>query len=156
MKTIEIINELKITAEKMLNEIEKYNMETEIVLMDYENIENSKVISMYEDGEFGYVIRPYEDEILESIDWNYSYDKYLFKDLEKGMEIGLITDETHLAIWKDIERLYPEKIKNKQGMQKYLKYCKEKGITKEYLEKTTNQKEFANVMKYYKKRDRER
>ena len=75
------------------------------------------------------------------------------------MEIVYITDETHLAVWDEIEKLYPEDIEFNKGMQKYLKYCKENGIKKEYIEKTTNQKNIVDVMQFYKdvkKKERER
>ena len=37
-------------------------------------------------------------------------------------------------------------------MQKYLKYCKENGITKEKIEKETNLEGITDVMKYYKEK----
>ena len=150
-----LINESK----NMLNEIEMYNMNIEFVLVDKDNVENSKVIAMREDGEGGNVLLPYQKDFKDALDWNYSFDEYLFRDLQNGMEIVYITDETHLAVWDEIEKLYPEDIEFNKGMQKYLKYCKENGITKEYIEKTTNQKNIVDVMQFYKdvkKKERER
>ena len=150
-----LINESK----NMLNEIEMYNMNIEFVLVDKDNVENSKVIAVREDGEGGNVLLPYQKDFKDALDWNYSFDEYLFRDLQNGMEIVYITDETHLAVWDEIEKLYPEDIEFNKGMQKYLKYCKENGITKEYIEKTTNQKNIVDVMQFYKdvkKKERER
>ena len=150
-----LINESK----NMLNEIEMYNMNIEFVLVDKDNVENSKVIAMREDGEGGNVLLPYQKDFEDALDWNYSFDEYLFRDLQNGMEIVYITDETHLAVWDEIEKLYPEDIEFNKGMQKYLKYCKENGITKEYIEEKTNQKNIVNVMQFYKddkKKERER
>ena len=150
-----MINESK----RMLDEIEMYNMDIEIVLVDRNNLENSKVIAMREDSEGGDVICPYKNDFIDALDWDYSFDEYLFKDLQEGMEPIYITDETHLAIWIDLKKLYPEDIEYSKGMQKYLKYCKDNGITKEYLEKATNQRNLDDVTKFYKdpkKKERER
>lgn len=146
-------------SKKMLNEIEMYNMDIEIVLVDKDNLDNSKVIAMREDSEGGNVICPYINDFKDALDWDYSFDEYLFKDLEEGMEIVYMTDETHLAVWDEIKKFYPEEIEYNKGMQKYLKYCKDNGITKEYVEKTTNQKNLVDVMQFYKdakKKERER
>lgn len=137
-------------AKNMLNEIEMHNMDIEIALVDRNNIENSKVIAMREDGEGGDIIYPYLKEFKGALEWNYSFDEHLFKELQNGMEIIYITDETHLAIWHDIKEYYPEDIRYNKGMQKYLEYCKEKGITKEYIEKTSNQRNVVDVMQFYK------
>ena len=150
-----LINESK----KMLDEIEMYNMNIEIVLVDKDNVENSKVIAMREDGEGGNVLLPYQKDFKDALDWDYSFDEYLFKDLEDGMKLVYMTDVTHLAVWDEIEKLYPEDIEHNKGMQKYLKYCKENGVTKEYIEEKTNQKNIVNVMQFYKddkKKERER
>ena len=150
-----LINESK----NMLDEIEMYNMNIEIVLVDKDNVENSKVIAMREDGEGGNVLLPYQKDFKDALDWDYSFDEYLFKDLEDGMKLVYMTDVTHLAVWDEIEKLYPEDIEHNKGMQKYLKYCKESGITKEYIEEKTNQKNIVDVMQFYKdvkKKERER
>ena len=157
----EINEELISKAKKMLNDIELYNMTVEFVLFDKNNIENSQVIVMYEDGSFGHVLAPYQEEYIDELEWDYSIDEQLFEKLENGMELISMSDETHLVVWCEIDKLYPEDIVYKKGMQNYLKYCKEHGITKEYIEKTTNQKDFDDVMKHYKnekvrKNERER
>lgn len=137
-------------SKNMLNEIEMYNMNIELVLVDKNNVENSKVIAIREDGEAGNVLLPYQKDFKDVLDWNYSFDKHLFKDLQAGMDIVYISDETHLAVWDEIERFYPENIEFNKGMQKYLKYCKENDITKEYIKKTTNQKNITDIMRFYK------
>ena len=157
----EIKEELVNKAKKMLSNIELHNMEVEFVLLDKNNVENSQVIVMYEDGSFGHVLVPHKDEFLDTLEWDYSMDEYLFEKLENGMELISMSDETHLVVWCEIDKLYPEDIAYKKGMQNYLKYCKEHGITKEYIEKTTNQKDFDDAMKHYKietirKNERER
>ena len=45
--------------------------------------------------------------------------------------------------------MYPEEIENKKGMQNYLKYCKENGITKTKIENEVKC-DVPDVMKLYK------
>ena len=56
-----------------------------------------------------------------------------------------MSDDVHYGIWNSIHELYPEDIDYKDGVQWYLQYCADKGITKEYLdEKTGNEKSMGN------------
>lgn len=146
----EINDELINKAEKMMNDIELYNMTVEFVLLDKNNIENSQVIVMYEDGAFGHVLAPYKEDFVDALEWDYSIDEHLFEKLENGMELLSMSDVTHLVAWCDIDKLYPEGIVHKKGMQNYLKYCKENGITKQYIEVSTNRNDFNDAMKHYK------
>lgn len=87
----------------------------------------------------GYMIIP---------DWDFNFDTYLFEELQKGYEIGYISDDCHYGVWQVIEEWYPEEFENIKGIQKYLRYCKDNGITKEYL----NNKIGLNpkdIMQYY-------
>lgn len=153
----EIINEMKSKVNQMLEDIKIANMNIEYILVDTRNLENSQAVVISEDGEIGYQILPYQNDIKNILDWDYSIDEYVFGELENGNVIAYMSDEMHLVIWNDIDKYYPEDMNHKNGVQKYLKYCKENEITKEYLEKTTNQKDFEDVMKYHKiKNDRER
>ena len=45
-----------------------------------------------------------------------------------------MSDDVHYSIWNDISQTYPDDIENIEGVKKYIEYCKEKGITKEYLD----------------------
>ena len=54
----------------------------EFVLLDKNNVENSQVIVMYEDSSFGHVLVPHKDEFLDTLEWDYSMDEYLFEKLE--------------------------------------------------------------------------
>ena len=58
-----------------------------------------------------------------------------------------MTDDVHYSIWNSINELYPNDIEYKNGVQEYLQYCKEKNITKEYLDKKTGLNT-PNIMKY--------
>ena len=52
--------------------------------------------SVYEEN--GYNIVP---------EWDYNFDYYVYDLLEKGCEIGYMTDEVHYSIWNSINELYP-------------------------------------------------
>ena len=157
----EIKEELVNKAKKMLSNIELHNMEVEFVLLDKNNIENSQVIVMYEDGSFGHALTPYQEDYIDELEWDYSIDEHLFKKLENGMELISMSDETHLVVWCELDKLAQKDIVYKEGMQNYLKYCKQNGITKQYIEATTNQRDFDDAMKLYnnkkvRKNERER
>ena len=82
-------------------------------------------------------------------EWDYNFDYYIYNFLEEGLKIGYMTDDVHYSIWNSINELYPNDIEYKNGVQEYLQYCKEKNITKEYLDKKTGLNT-PNIMKYYK------
>lgn len=74
-------------------------------------------------------------EIDTIAEWGYSYDTDLFEQLKDGKTIGYMTAEVHYDIWCKINEWYPEDIDCKDGLDLYIKYCDENGITKEYLDK---------------------
>ncbi len=89
-----------------------------------------------------------QDEYNHIADWDFSWDEYFFKDLQDGYEIGYITDEIHYNLWNTIQEFYPDDINYKDGVQNYLQYCADKGITKEYLDNKTNL-DTPDIMKYF-------
>lgn len=68
-------------------------------------------------------------------EWDYNFDNYLFQKLKNGYKIEYMTNDTHYGLWNSINELYPDDIENKEGVQNYLQYCFDEGITKEYLDK---------------------
>ena len=101
-------------------------------------------------------INPNKQEIKPIMDWAYSIDEDIFGELEKNKEIGYMNIEQHYAMWHDINEYAPEDIEHKKGMQKYLKYCKENGITRERISKEIH-RNIPDAMKHYKeKRAKER
>ncbi|MEF9919629.1 MAG: hypothetical protein RR945_01540 [Erysipelotrichaceae bacterium] len=61
-------------------------------------------------------------------DWDYDIDTYDFAFFEEGFEIIDINMDKHYGIWCNINH-HLEEIEHKEGMQKYLKYCKDNHIT---------------------------
>lgn len=74
-------------------------------------------------------------EIDMIAEWAYSYDTDLFEQLKDGKTIGYMTADSHYDIWCRINEWYPEDIDCKEGLDLYIKYCDENGITKDYLDK---------------------
>lgn len=88
-----------------------------------------------------------EDKNLRLIpDYDYNFDTYFLEDVH-CYEISYISNEFHHNIWTSIDETYPTDISDKDGLQKYLKYCKDNDITKEYIDKETKL-DTPNIMKY--------
>lgn len=82
---------------------------------------------------------PYSKELQNGFtnvaEWDYNFDEYIFKELQKGYEVKYMTAEVHYNIWNTLKDLYPEDINNIDGVQVYLNYCKDNKITKEFIDK---------------------
>lgn len=150
-------NETKklVKINKMKNDIEKYLKNSEdyadytinYILIDKKDPENTIVVASRYDEMIE--INPSSYEINRIMDWAYSIDEDVFRNLEQTNEIGYMSFECHYGVWCVINEYAPEDIKYKKGMQKYLKYCKDNGITKEKIEKENNL-DVLDVMEHYK------
>lgn len=139
-----------------LQKSEEYNdFNLNYILIDNNKLSNSIIIASNYDEMIQ--INPYTMYIKDIADWAYNFDDDIFEELESGKEISYMDMEVHYAIWHLLDESYPEEIEYKKGVQLYLKYCKEKNITKESIEKATGLKDVPNAMEYYKsKREKER
>lgn len=81
-------------------------------------------------------------------EWEYNLDYYFLDYLEEGKKIGYMTDEIHSYIWNSIDELYPEDIDCFNGVQVYLQYCVDNGITKEYLDEK-NDYDTIDIMQHF-------
>lgn len=128
-KTVKKVNEI-------LKNDEDYKddkaMQVQYILLDKDN-QIDDIICYGWDGMVSVDSKSFEiDTIAE---WAYSYDTDLFEQLKDGKTIGYMTAEVHYDIWCKINEWYPEDIDCKDGLDLYIKYCDENGITKEYLDK---------------------
>lgn len=117
------------------------------------NPDNNDTVSIISDGvdkivEFTPFTKEMKTGYSRVSEWDYSFDNYLFKDLGNVYQIGYMTAETHYNIWNSIGELYPENINNKDGVQWYLQFCADNGITKNYLDEKTGL-ETPDIMKYF-------
>ena len=150
MKKLDVNKILK-SVKILLENNEKYkNMEIIYILKDVKNSRDSIVVAAEDESVIE--INPFTNEIKDIPDFEFNFDEYLFKQLEKGKQIAYMTPNTHYGIWSTIEDFAPSNIEHKKGMQKYLKYCKTNKITKEKLEKECNVKDIKDVMKFYKEK----
>ena len=62
--------------------------------------------------------------------------------------------DCHYGIWNEVTQYYPEDIQYKDGMQKYLKYCKENKIDIDTIKKSRNVDDIDNIMKFLKNKNR--
>lgn len=151
MTTEEIVEMTKNNIENSIKEDEElFGTKIDYILI---NPDNKDTISIISDGvdkivEFTPFTKEMKTGYSKVSEWDYSFDNYLFKDLENVYQIGFMTDETHYNVWNSLEELYLENINNKDGVQRYLQYCADKGITKEYLDKQMNL-DTPDIMKYF-------
>lgn len=151
MPTEDVINSIKNSIENSIKEDEElFGTKIDYILI---NPDNNDTVSIISDGvdkivEFTPFTKEMKTGYSKVSEWDYSFDNYLFKDLENFYQIGYMSAKTHYNIWNSIEELYPESIYNKDGVQWYLQFCADNGITKEYLDKKTNL-DTPNILKYF-------
>lgn len=104
----------------------------------------------FDDSDVAVSIDMEKKEVGKLYDWAYLISEDVFEALEDKMHIGYMNVLSHVAIWQQIGEWYPEDIMHKKGMQKYLRYCKEKGITREFILKEFKTSRLPDAMKYYK------
>ena len=130
-------------------------------LINEKNIKDSVVAMCNTEEELYCLVRPYYKHSVDKLefvrDWEFNYDGGLFCLLEGNFNIHKFDnkDFAHFPIWSEIQVLMPN-IENKKGINKYLNYCKQKGIPKKMLTEFTEE-EIKEIMKHCKKeKDRER
>ena len=136
--------------ELMHDLVEQHGKSVEMVLMNSKNTDESLAYAYSKEEDSLIEIRPHtkENEAVWSIpEWDFNFDNYLFEQLESNYEIGMITPEMHYNIWNSLNELFPEELNNLEGVQKYLQYCKDNNITKQYIEEQMNMK-VPDVMQY--------
>ena len=124
--------------ELMHDLVEHHGKEVQMVLINKKDEEESLAYAYGKEEESLIEIRPHtkEKEAVWSIpEWDFNFDNYFFELIENDYEIGMITPEMHNDIWNSLRELFPTELNNLDGVQKYLKYCKDNGITKDYLDK---------------------
>lgn len=130
---IQRIEQMREKADELLKNNEEYeDYEVQYILIDKDDPENATATA-FRDDEIA-IIDLKTNEINPTAEWAFNIDEDIFSELENNKEIGYMTLDFHYGIWSVIEQWYPEDMDYKKGMQEYLKYCKENGITKEKLE----------------------
>jgi len=92
------------------------------------------------------------EEIEPIFDWLYDLDDEISGSLEYMQgEIAYMSLNTHSGIWSYIDKNIDD-INYSYGLEQYLKYCKEKNITKSFIDDKIKS-DVPDVMKYYKNRE---
>lgn len=144
--------------EKVKNEIESFlkdsiehqNKHIDYILVDPNTNETYVLASDGNDEaiEFNPLSKNYEGGYTNVPEWDYNFDYYIYNYLEEGKQIAFMSDDVHYSIWNSIHELYPDDIEYKDGVQSYLQYCADNGITKEYLDKKTGF-DTPDIMQYF-------
>lgn len=143
----EKVNKVKNEVESFLND----NIEHQSKNIDYIMIDKNtkETFTFASDGlENMIMVRENANGYSSFQEWDFNFDDYIFYQLEQDFKIGFISDEAHYGIWKYLKELYPEDIKYKDGVQDYLQYCADNGITKEYLD-SANNLDTPDIMQYF-------
>lgn len=89
----------------------------------------------------------YPEKTYISSEWVFSFMEDLYEYLTNDYELRWADMGCHCAIWEDISKGYDEdEVKEDVGIQLYMQYCKENGITSELLNNTY---ETPNIMELY-------
>lgn len=129
-------------AERALKRTKEYRENVEFNLDDNYEIEFilRKKDKTIEDGIVAYAL--YCDSMISFCPYGgtdsrhylyFTYEEDLLEALEDGAEIVHIRYECHADIWDAIDRDDNWGIECEKGLQAYLKYCKQHGITKDKL-----------------------
>lgn len=132
----DIVRETKEKIEEFLmNSIEHQDKHVDTILF-HPNTKATYIVASSIDNAIEF--SPYTKHLNGGYDiipeWDYNFDYYIFDLLEKGCEVGFLSDQVHYSVWNSINELYPKEIECKDGLNKYIKYCKDNNITKEYLD----------------------
>lgn len=153
----EFVNYIKGLSFEIANSMENINPDTLGFIIQNKNNENDIYVLMSDDNyDNVYMINIFYPEKTDSVpEWAFSYNDYLYEMLASGYEIKWINDDVHPVIWEDISYAYDEEsVKVDKGMQLYMKYCKENGITYKKVEKLNVTDKFLDIMKFYNNNDR--
>ncbi len=147
----EDIKKIKEDIERFLSEDEEHqNKHIDYILVDPES-RDTYVLASDENEEaieFTPFTKDYKSGYQNVPEWDYNFDYYVYNYLEEGKQIAYMTDNVHYSIWNSIHELYPTDIDYKDGVQNYLQYCADNGITKEYLDKQT-ELDTPNIMEFF-------
>jgi hypothetical protein len=147
----DIVSQVKNDIESYLMEdMENQNKVIDFILYNPETKETQVLAS---DGLediilFAPFTKEQENGYMKVPEWDFNFDEYFFKELQNGYEIGFINDDSNYGLWNTINDLYPEDIDNKDGVQKYLQYCKDNNITRDYLDNVMKMS-VPDIMQHY-------
>lgn len=149
---LDFVEQEKLRVEQFLKDsIEHQDKKIDYVLYKEDTQETNILASnsSSEDAiEFTPITKNYKNGYSNVPEWDFNFDYYIYNLLEENWKIGYMTPEVHYSIWNSIKELYPEDIDYKDGVQNYLQYCADNGITKEFLDKE-NDLDTPDIMGFF-------
>lgn len=136
-------------ARKIAEENEELNPNSIAYILQSKNDGKDIFVSMadYNNDRYYMLNVFYPEKTDYCPEWDFSFMEDLFDYLVNGYELRWAEIGTHCAIWRDIAEGYTEdEVKEDDGMQLYMQYCKENGITYKLL---NNAYETPNIMDLY-------
>lgn len=147
----EIVSKVKNNIESyLIEDMEHQDKEIDFILYN-PNTKETQVLASNKDEEiilFAPFTKEQENGYMNVPEWDFNFDEYLFKDLQNGYEIGYMSVDVHYGLWQTIEDLYPEDLEHKDGVKKYLQYCKDNNITRDFIDDEFKMP-IPDIMKYY-------
>ena len=138
---IPIINKV----EKAIKNDEDYNYNFEMKV-NYIMIDKKDKSQSYAIVELDYnqlvIVYLESMEMRDIAEYAYTIDNDIYGDLESGKELAYMSLDVHYGIWQDAHYYYPEDIQHKEGLKKYLQYCKDKHIDKNLLNEVMDAEKF--------------
>lgn len=142
--------EVKEKLNNILQNSEDYKNFKIQYIFHYKDNDNYEAIAF--DGEYIASVFLKSGEIEPIFEGLYNLDDEIFGSLEYMQgEIVYMTLNTHGGIWNYIEENIYD-INYSYGLEQYLKYCKERNITKNFIDDKIKL-DVPDVMKYYKNRE---
>lgn len=142
--------EVKEKLNNILQNSEDYKNFKIQYIFHYKDNDNYEAIAF--DGEYIASVFLKSGEIEPIFEGLYNLDDEIFGSLEYMQgEIVYMTLNTHGGIWNYIEENIYD-INYSYGLEQYLKYCKERNITKSFIDDKIKL-DVPDVMKYYKNRE---
>lgn len=143
----DIVHGLLYDSKELLKK-EEYQLEQVNYVLINNNEIKSSIVSITDKNMEMYEVILKNKEINQCQDWAYSIDSDIFYHLENEYEIGFMSMEMHSAIWQEIDEAGIEEYRQKLGLQKYLKYCKDNNIDQKTICEKTNV-QVPDLMQYY-------
>lgn len=127
---------LKRTGEYLKNRAESsdpednYQLDYVLISEDKPAPDNAFAYAHYKDCVISFYPLEGRDELTGHWDQAFSFDLDLFSFLEQGYELAGMSLTAHCAAWEEIaEYHHCDYFNHLKGMQTYLRYCRQNGIT---------------------------
>lgn len=124
------------------------------VLKVKDECQNCYAVAMNGDRIIGF--NPFEKEIDEFNHWDFNIDTEIFNELEWNREIIYMSMKCHYEIWNEISYYYPNVTEYKEGMQKYLKYCKKNKIDRNKVQNVKVGNDIMDIMELMEHKSKNR